>query len=82
MAAPTETEQKNKVIGCVLNPINTTSQSSHSFSTECFNPPKVQDYVMDFLENEVGNDLKSLKKVGDLLENLREENNVLDGQVT
>lgn len=81
MAAPTETELKNKVIGCVLNPINTASQNRHSFSTEFFNPPKVQDYVVDFLENEVGNDLKSLKKIGDLLENLRERNNVLDGQV-
>lgn len=82
MAAPTATEQKNTVIGCVLNPICTTSKDIHSFPTEFFNPPEVNDYVVDFLENEIGNDLKSLNKVADLLENLREENNVLDGQVS
>lgn len=42
---------------------------------------KLQDQVVDFLEKEVGSDLKSLKIVGDLLERLREDNNILEGQV-
>nr|XP_020494420.1 RAD50-interacting protein 1 [Labrus bergylta] len=41
----------------------------------------VQESVLDFLLNEVGGDLKSLKKAGDLLERLREENTELEEQV-
>lgn len=78
MAAPTAREQTNKRIDPFLNPVYTTSQDSESFSTDL---GKLQDYVVDFLENEVGSELKSLQNVGDLLENLREENNVLEGQV-
>ncbi|XP_047448213.1 RAD50-interacting protein 1 isoform X2 [Mugil cephalus] len=36
---------------------------------------------MDFLEKEVGSDLKSLKCAGDLLEKMREENGALEEQV-
>lgn len=74
MAAPTAIEQTNKRIDRLFNPVYTTSQDSEPFSTDL---GKLQDYVVDFLENEVGSDLKSLQNVGDLLENLREENNVL-----
>lgn len=42
----------------------------------------LQDFVVDFLEKEVGNDVKSLKNVGNLLKKLREENKVLEEQVS
>uniref|UniRef100_A0A671WJH8 RAD50-interacting protein 1 n=1 Tax=Sparus aurata TaxID=8175 RepID=A0A671WJH8_SPAAU len=60
------------------NPVYTTSLDSESFSTDAEDQ---QDYVVKYLEKELGSDLKSLKNVGDLLEKLREENNVLEGQV-
>lgn len=41
----------------------------------------LQDFVVDFLEREVGNDVKSLKNVGNLLKKLREENKLLEEQV-
>ncbi|KAG7236834.1 hypothetical protein INR49_000212 [Caranx melampygus] len=44
-------------------------------------PDSLQDFVVDFLEKEVGNDVKSLKNVGNLLKKLREENKVLEEQV-
>ncbi|XP_069012518.1 RAD50-interacting protein 1 [Embiotoca jacksoni] len=59
----------------LLNSVYTNGQGSTSFSEE------LHDDVVDFLEKEVGSDLKSLKNVGDLLEKLREENGVLEEQV-
>nr|XP_019955584.1 PREDICTED: RAD50-interacting protein 1 isoform X1 [Paralichthys olivaceus] len=41
----------------------------------------VEDFVLGFLEKEVGNDLKSLKNVSNLLRTLTEENTVLEEQV-
>ncbi|XP_071358097.1 RAD50-interacting protein 1 [Trachinotus anak] len=41
----------------------------------------LQDFAVDFLEKEFGNDLKSLKNAGSLLMKLREENSVLEEQV-
>ncbi|XP_044041303.1 RAD50-interacting protein 1 isoform X2 [Siniperca chuatsi] len=79
MAAPIAVEQTmSKRTDAFLNSVYTTRQDSESFSADS---GKQQDYVMDFLEKEVGSDLKSLKKVGDLLEKLREENGVLEEQV-
>ncbi|XP_070848602.1 RAD50-interacting protein 1 [Chaetodon trifascialis] len=79
MAAPTAVEQAmNKQTYHFLSPVYTTSQDSESFPD---GSEELQDYVVDFLEKKVGSDLKSLKNVGDLLEKLREENNVLEGQV-
>ncbi|KAM3587503.1 uncharacterized protein V6R79_007175 [Siganus canaliculatus] len=40
-----------------------------------------ENYVVEFLEKEIGNDLKSLKDVGSLLENVIENNSVLQKQV-
>uniref|UniRef100_A0A674PMZ7 RAD50-interacting protein 1 n=1 Tax=Takifugu rubripes TaxID=31033 RepID=A0A674PMZ7_TAKRU len=38
-------------------------------------------HVVDFLTNKAGDDLKSHKNIGDILESLKEENNVLSEQV-
>lgn len=45
------------------------------------NAGDLQDFVVDFLEKQVGSDLKSLKNVSDLLEKLREETSLLEEQV-
>lgn len=68
----------NKLTDHILNPVYTTGQDGQSFSADS---AKLHDYVVDFLQTEVGGDVKSLKNVGDLLEKLREENNVLEEQV-
>ncbi|XP_045928088.1 RAD50-interacting protein 1 isoform X1 [Micropterus dolomieu] len=79
MAAPTTVQQTmNQLTDHFVNSVYTTSQDSKSSPADSV---KLQDYVMDFLEKEVGSDLKSLKNVGDLLEKIREENNVLEEQV-
>ncbi|KAM7377807.1 hypothetical protein PAMA_012955 [Pampus argenteus] len=61
-----------------LNPVYTTTEASEGVPADSGD---LQDYVVDFLQKEVGSDLKSLKTVGDLLAKLREENNVLEKQV-
>ncbi|TDG96955.1 hypothetical protein EPR50_G00234530 [Perca flavescens] len=79
MAAPTAVEQTmTKRTETSLKPVSTTSQAGESLSPDSWTG---QDCLVDFLEKEVGNDLKSLKNVGDLLEKLREENTVLEEQV-
>uniref|UniRef100_A0A668ATA9 RAD50 interactor 1 n=1 Tax=Myripristis murdjan TaxID=586833 RepID=A0A668ATA9_9TELE len=45
------------------------------------NSGELHDCVVDFLKTEVGNDVKSLRKVGDMLEKMREENKQLEEQV-
>ncbi|XP_059182016.1 RAD50-interacting protein 1 [Centropristis striata] len=68
MAAPTAVKLTNVVF----------SQDSESSSAGSGTP---QDFLVDFLEKEVGSDVKSLKNVGELLEKLREENRELEEQV-
>lgn len=41
----------------------------------------LQQHVVDFLTNKAGDDLKSHKNIGDVLERLKEENDVLSEQV-
>lgn len=78
MAAPAAVEQTlNKPTNIFLNPFH-IRKDSESLSADS---GKLQDYVVDFLEKEVGSDLKSLKNVGDLLKKISEENNALEGQV-
>eukprot|EP00064_Thunnus_orientalis_P024323 superscaffoldBa00010254_g24609 len=76
MAATTAVE--NKLTDHELNPGYTTTRDSESVLADS---GELQEYVVDFLEKEIGSDLKSLKAVGDLLGKLREENNVLEKQV-
>lgn len=54
------------------------TNDSELFSTDSGN---LQDCVVDFIVNEIGSETKSLKNVDELLENMRDENNVLEGQV-
>ncbi|GLD48050.1 RAD50-interacting protein 1, partial [Lates japonicus] len=76
MAAPTAVDKTmSKMTDNFVYPVYTTSQGSALESGE------LQDFVVDFLEKEIGSDLKSLKNVGKLLEELREENSVLEEQV-
>uniref|UniRef100_A0A665W965 RAD50-interacting protein 1 n=1 Tax=Echeneis naucrates TaxID=173247 RepID=A0A665W965_ECHNA len=68
----------------------TTGKLTDAFSTPVYNQDgksvspdsrTLQDVVVDFLEKDVGGDLKSLKNVGNLLKKLMEENSVLEDQV-
>nr|XP_046234500.1 RAD50-interacting protein 1 isoform X2 [Scatophagus argus] len=77
MAALTASAQTNEQMDYFLNPVCTTDQNNESFSSDS---GKLHDYVVNFLENEIGSDLKSLKNAGDLMEKLRQENYVLEGQ--
>ncbi|XP_008314210.1 RAD50-interacting protein 1 [Cynoglossus semilaevis] len=78
-AAPEEAEQTAQTENNHLpQPENTTSpdtETSPALSGD------VQSIVVDFLEKEVGSDLKSLKNVGHLLQKLKEENIALEEQV-
>ncbi|XP_023265538.1 RAD50-interacting protein 1-like, partial [Seriola lalandi dorsalis] len=77
MAALTAAEQTmNKLTDTFSDPAY--SQHGEPVSADS---GTLQDFVVDFLEREVGNDLKSLKNVGNLLKKLREENSVLEEQV-
>lgn len=79
MAAPTTTVQTmNSLTDTLLKPVYANSQGMDSVSADS---GTLQDYLLDFMEKEVGSDLKSLKNVGHLLEKLREENSVLEEQV-
>ncbi|XP_070710233.1 RAD50-interacting protein 1 [Pempheris klunzingeri] len=80
MAAPTAAAEQtmNKLTDSISKTVTTGSQDGESFPADSLT---VQDYVVDFLDKEVGSDLKSLKNVGDLLEKLTEENSVLEEQV-
>lgn len=79
MAAPTAAEPA----AGELTHHRSSTVSAASWTGEAFSADSVemQDYVVDFLENEVGSDLKSLRNVGDLLKKLSEENSVLEEQV-
>ncbi|XP_053718751.1 RAD50-interacting protein 1 [Synchiropus splendidus] len=61
-----------------LSALELSSPDSQDLST---GSEELNDEVVDFLVTEVGQDLKSLKMVGDLLEKLREENSLLEKQV-
>lgn len=78
-AAPEEAEQTAQTENNhLLQPENTTSpdtETSPALSGD------VQSIVVDFIEKEVGSDLKSLKNVGHLLQKLKEENIALEEQV-
>lgn len=78
MAATTAAE-KSEVTDDVSERLQTSNPDSGSGSEDS---EELQDYVVDFLQNEVGGDLKSLKKVGELLERLGEETHVLEEQVS
>ncbi|KAF3704873.1 RAD50-interacting protein 1 RAD50 interactor 1 [Channa argus] len=79
MAAPTAAERSmNEVTDDTLNHVNKISHSTEPLSPDS---GELLDFLVDFLDREVGSDLKSLKNVGDLLEKLRQENLALEEQV-
>ncbi|XP_061618753.1 RAD50-interacting protein 1 [Phyllopteryx taeniolatus] len=61
-----------------LSPVLTDCPDNASFSDLS---DEMRDYVVGFIEKEVGSDVKSLKNVGSLLEKLKEENRRLEEQV-
>ncbi|KAF7641634.1 hypothetical protein LDENG_00275700, partial [Lucifuga dentata] len=79
MAAPSAAEQTTPKVGDdILKPVCTTEHRVDSFSE---NTADVQEHVVDFLEKEVGSDIKSLRNVVGLLDKVREEKRVLEEQV-
>ncbi|XP_019747358.1 RAD50-interacting protein 1 isoform X1 [Hippocampus comes] len=54
-----------------------------TLDSRCFSDlsDEMRDYVVGFLDKEVGSDLKSLRNVGSLLEKLKEDNSTLEKQV-
>lgn len=78
MAAPSDTEQSQKNQPKHINDVDAVREDSRFF------PEDVQssrEHVVDFLLNKGGDDLKSSKNIGDVLESLKEENDVLSEQV-
>ncbi|XP_029922119.1 RAD50-interacting protein 1 [Myripristis murdjan] len=78
MAAPTGEESAEKPGEDLSSPSSTNSPDTDMVSE---NSGELHDCVVDFLKTEVGNDVKSLRKVGDMLEKMREENKQLEEQV-
>lgn len=72
MAAPPDTElsQKNQP-----KHVDTVREDSG------LDVQSLREHVVDFLLNKAGDDLKSYKTIGDVLESLKEENDVLSKQV-
>ncbi|XP_076152379.1 RAD50-interacting protein 1 [Alosa pseudoharengus] len=73
MAAPLE-EQEN----CVEREMNSLSVSENTSASD---DDEVTDYLMQFVEKEIGCDLKALSKVSGMLEKLKAENKALEEQV-
>ncbi|XP_062373666.1 RAD50-interacting protein 1 [Sardina pilchardus] len=73
MAAPTA-EQEN----CVEREMNSLSVSENTSASD---DDEVTDYLMQFVEKEIGCDLKALSKVSGMLEKLKAENKGLEEQV-
>ncbi|KAJ8008790.1 hypothetical protein DPEC_G00082080 [Dallia pectoralis] len=78
MAAPTAEQLNHQSDGFVLlGTVSTNDQDSKTQPVDGSLP----DYLIDLIQNEIGCDLKSLKKVKGLLEKLTEENKLLEEQV-
>ncbi|XP_062339516.1 RAD50-interacting protein 1 [Osmerus eperlanus] len=76
MAAPGE-ELSNGASDDQSSPVSTNDEDSKSGLGD----GELPDYVIDFMEKEIGGDLKSLKKVKGVLEKLTAENKLLEEQV-
>ena len=76
MAAPGE-ELSNGASDDQSSPVSTNDEDS----TAGLGDGELPDYVIDFMEKEIGGDLKSLKKVKGVLEKLTAENKLLEEQV-
>lgn len=78
MAAPSDTEQSQKNQPKHVNDGDAVWEDSCFFSEDV---QSLREHVVDFLLNKGGDDLKSFKNIGDVLESLKEENDVLSEQV-
>ncbi|XP_076023482.1 RAD50-interacting protein 1 [Genypterus blacodes] len=76
MAAPASAEQTTAERGD--DSLKPNEPTEDSFSEI---PGDIEDHVRDFLQKEVGSDLKALKNVSSLLERVRDEKRVLEEQV-
>lgn len=65
-----------------LNRVDTNRVDA--LDSRCFSDlsDEMRDYVVAFLDKEVGSDLKSLRNVGSLLEKLKKDNSTLEKQVS
>ncbi|XP_028254144.1 RAD50-interacting protein 1 isoform X2 [Parambassis ranga] len=68
----------DEVTDYIVNRVHTTRKGSEVFSAGL---EKLEDHVLDFMENELGSELKSLKYAEELLKKLQKENTVLEEQV-
>ncbi|XP_051810022.1 RAD50-interacting protein 1 isoform X1 [Acanthochromis polyacanthus] len=80
MAAPIATppELTMKLTDYFVKPTYRTRQSTESFSADS---EKLEDYVVNFLDKQVGSETQFLTNVGELLEKLTAENSALEEQV-
>ena len=76
MAAPGE-ELSNGASDDQSSPVSTNDDDSKAGLGD----RELPDYIIDFMEKEIGGDLKSLKKVKGVLEKLTAENKLLEEQV-
>ncbi|XP_029019682.1 RAD50-interacting protein 1 [Betta splendens] len=79
MAAPTAGDQMSSKLTDTR--LNHDDENSHGTESSPAGSEGLQDFVVEFVNKELGSDLKCLKKVGELLEKLREENIALEEQV-
>ncbi|XP_051810023.1 RAD50-interacting protein 1 isoform X2 [Acanthochromis polyacanthus] len=79
MAAPIATppELTMKLTDYFVKPTYRTRQSTESFSADS---EKLEDYVVNFLDKQVGSETQFLTNVGELLEKLTAENSALEEQ--
>lgn len=78
MAAPTpEDKMMNKLSDDLSSLVSTNDEDSESGSGD----QALDDYVIGYIEKEVGSDVKSLKNVAAVIEKLTAENKLLEEQV-
>lgn len=78
MAAPSDTELSQKNQPKHVDGADTVREDSAFFPEDV---QSLREHVVDFLLNKAGDDLKAYKDIGDVLESLKEENDVLSEQV-
>lgn len=78
MAASSDTELSQKNQPKYIDRADTVREDSGFFPDDV---QSLREYVVDFLLNKASDDLKSYKNIGNVLESLKEENDVLSEQV-
>lgn len=78
MATPPEAELSQKNQPKHVDSADTVWENSGSLPKDV---PGLREHVVEFLLNKASDDLKSYKNISDVLESLKEENDVLSEQV-